>query len=262
MLQNKSQDSEINSIISKNKSSSISQNESQANQTVQNIKETSQAENVNYVLKNISKLSDEEKEEFIKNIKKINKNLPFDLFNLYTDYKRTTLTGNKCYPHSVGVEYSRVKSLLRKKLNSVEIKDMSINPTQHSDSSDKFVGLKDISKMSMKERVSYKQNQLELNSKYDLYEDLKNYIENELKKEQEIKNIKIHSKDQVEKAPSIIDFNNQIQKYYNDVVINDTNEIIMNNILDNKKIYLGLVVVRKERLNNLYDKFIDFYKNL
>jgi hypothetical protein len=263
MLQNKSTDSEINPIMLKNKSSSKSQSESQVNQTDQNIQETSYADNLNYILKNISKLSNEEKQEFLKKIQQINKNLPFDLFNLYTDYKRSTLTGNKCYPHSVGVEYSRVKSLLRKKLNSDENKDKSENNSQQSTKGDKYIGLKDISKMSIKERVSYKQNQLELNSKYDLYEDLKSYIDNELKKEDEIKNIKNQSNPHNERVvPTKLDFHNQIQKYYNEVVLNDMNEIIMNNILDNKKIYMGLVIVRKERLENLYDKFIDYYKNL
>jgi hypothetical protein len=257
MLQNQSSDPEINSLILKNKISS----QVQSNQSVQNPQENSQTENINYILKNISKLTEEERHALLSNIEKLNKNLPFDLFNLYTDYKRSTLTGNKCFPHSVGVEYTRVKSLLRKKLNSDEDTDKRENNTQQVQPiSDKYIGLKDISKMSIKERVSYKQNQLELNSKYDLYEDLKNYIEDELKKEAEIRNIKNQSTQQV--VPAKFDFQNQIQKYYNNVVINDMNEIIMNNILDNKKIYLGLVIVRKERLDNLYDKFIDYYKNL
>jgi len=166
------------------------------------------------------------------------------MFNIYADQKRSILTSNKCFPFVAGVEYLRLKAMLRKKI------------AQYESHGDKYVGPTDYSKLSIKDRASYKQKQLDANSSLDYIQDAKKYIEAELKDIVEIQNLNKNSQQKLKITSDLID------KIYNEVVISEVNDLILNNILDNKKIYLGVVVVRQERIENLYNKFIEYNNNL
>lgn len=187
-------------------------------------------ETINNLIREISTLNENDKIEILSNSKN-NKDIFFDYFNLLVDYKRVS---NSILPSIVGIDYTMMKNLIRKKLNSEE-KD------------NELISLKDISKLSIKERNSYKNRQNELNYKNNIYEDIKEYISQQ---------IEIYNKSASiinEKSLSI-----DSDKLYEDIVINETNDVIINNLLDNKKLIVALVVIRKERLNNLYDKLNEY----
>jgi hypothetical protein len=121
---------------------------------------------------------------------------------------------------------------------------------------DKYVGPTDYSKLSIKDRASYKQKQLDVNSSLDYIQDAKKYIESELRDIVEIQNLNKNTQHKLKVTSDLIN------RIYDDVVISEVNELILNNILDNKKLYLGIVIVRQERIENLYNKFIEYNNNL
>lgn len=154
------------------------------------------------------------------------KDFGFDFINNFVHVKKMTKLKN-CKEFNAGADYVVLKSMINKKLNIVN-------------DNKELVSLDDISKMSLKERMNYKDEQFEINSKHNIYDDIKFYLENEAK-------------------PKLKNETN-IEKVYNEVVIQETNDLILSNILNNKKIYIGLVIVRKERLQNLYEKLAEMNK--
>jgi hypothetical protein len=126
-----------------------------------------------------------------------------------------------------GIDYFTLKSKIIKRNNLNE----------------NLLYLTDISKMNLKERLDYKKEQEEINSNNTLYEDIYEFL----------KSIEI-KKDDNKKLEKSID------KLYNEIVINDINDIIINNILNNKDIYSALIIVKKDRFHNLYEKLVEQIK--
>ncbi len=178
----------------------------------------------------------------------IDKDISFDFFNLLSDYKRRMgMKGS--YASTVGADFIRVKSMIRGRFeNGLCSKD---------NSKDNYVTLNDISKMSLKERFAYKQNLMTANTQFTIYEDIKNYIKKEFNEKMEVKSLFKKDNDN----NTNIDMYLELDEVFDKVVIRDVNDIIVNNILNNNKLYIGVVFVRNERLDNLYDKFIDFNKH-
>ncbi len=193
------------------------------------------------VVKQIINMSESDRISILEEISLINKNLPFDILNLFVEIQRSSLNMANCYPFIIGPEYMRVKSLVRKRLDS-------------SSTDDVYASVSDISKLSLKERDKYREHQMESNIKYDIYSDIVRYIDKEIKTELEIQKIK--NKDGVINYK----FEAGVEKIYQKVS-NDINDIILNNILDTKQIYVGLAVIRQERLNELYQNMKDFYNS-
>ncbi len=191
------------------------------------------------VVKKIINLNESDRSSILEELYLVNKNLPFDILNLFVEMLRSTIRGTKCYPFIIAPEYMRVKSLIRKRLDS-------------SCSDDIYGSLSDISKLSLKEREKYREHQMELNIKYDIYSDIVRYIDKEIKNDLEVQKIR--------NSLTNYKFETGVEKIYN-TISNDINEIIMNNILENKKVYVGLAVVRQERINQLFDKMNDFYNS-
>jgi hypothetical protein len=133
-----------------------------------------------------------------------------------------------CRLVAFGTDYIPLKSKIIKKLGL--------------DEKDSFIQLDQISKMSLKERMDHKQESDDINSNHNIYEDIYYFL----------KNIKS------EKTSKKIESN--IDKIYNDFVINDVNDTLINNMLNNKEIYSALVIVRKDRLNTLHDKLLEQIK--
>lgn len=181
----------------------------------------------------------------------MNENLSFDYFNLYSDFIRKNILGKKSSSLYAGVDFMRVKNMIRKKINSTLHNDQENNSLE-------FVSLSDISKMSLKERIIYKQTQLDLNTKFNIYEDIREYIQKEISEAKEIDNI-TNIKNYNHK--SLLD-SNTIEDIFNQIVIKEVNDQIINNILNNSKLYIGLVLVRSERLENLFQKLNEFNINL
>ena len=257
-----------------------------------------------YIFKNLDKIAEGDRINFFADLENISnyniskenlnfislKDVHFDMFNLWTDFKRNALLGNKCVSLTAGIDYLRLKSMIRKKLNLMQITNLvdKNNQKREDDRNNikekDYSSLKDVSKMSIKERVQYKEHQLDMNSKFNIYEDIKEYINSEIKNELEILNLKnkdrkgvgmdmdgvmsLEHKENREELSSISSNFNlskieaDIDNIFNSVVIEEMNDIIINNILDNKKLYVGLVIIRKERLNNLYEKLQEYNKTL
>jgi hypothetical protein len=178
------------------------------------------------LIKIIEKLKPGDKKELFDSFKNNNSDFVFDYANIYAQNKQMKI--KHCYTFVIGTSYSILRSLINKKLNLQDQKSYLV---------------KDVSKLSLKERLTYKKEQIDLNSKNNIYEDIKLYIE-----------------ETVSENRKNIDTN--INNLYQGVVIDEVNDIMINNILDNKKIYVGLLIVRKERLNNLCVKLEEMNKKI
>lgn len=220
----------------------------------QSLHSQSEERNFNLTLQSLINISDENRIKLFDNLK-TKREIPFDFFLVYSEYKRNSLSGNKIHPLVIGGNYIMLKSMLRKRL-------LNKNNNKEYDKNDKYISLDDISKLSLKDRVAYKNYQKEMNSKHNIYEDIKEYIKSELNSQNDLDKLKSLSikNDNNKENVLLMDekkIETKVEEMYEKVVIQDLNEIMINNILDNKKIYMALVIVRSERLNNLYDKLIE-----
>jgi hypothetical protein len=178
------------------------------------------------LIKIIEKLKPEDKKEFFDSFKNNNSDFLFDYTNIYAQNKQMKI--KNCYTFVAGMNYTTLRSLINKKLNLQDQKGYLV---------------KDVSKLSLKERLTHKKEQLELNSKNNIYEDIKLYIEETISENRK-------------------NTDTNINNLYQNVVIDEVNDIMINNILDNKKIYVGFLVVRKERLNNFCLKLEEMNKKI
>ena len=193
-----------------------------------------------FIMQKILYLEEKDRISIMYNLNKINKNLPFDLLNLYIENLRLSYKLKNCYPFVVGPEYLLVTSLIRRRLNM-------------KNSEDKFSDVEDFSKKSIYDRNSYKDYKDNLNINYDIYSDVKRYIEQELENQIEIEKIKISS--------SKIKIDVGVDKIY-DLVFDDINEMITSSIVSDKKFYIGLTILREERLKGIVKKFKEFENHL
>jgi chaperonin cofactor prefoldin len=185
-------------------------------------------ENTNEMIEFIYKLDDSNRIELIEKInEKLGKNISLDIYNINAARIMSSKSKN-CRLIAAGMDYVSLKSKL---INKYSL-----------DENDIYVSLKQISKMTLNERLDKKTEIDRLNTQNNIYEDIGNFLMN-TKSKSSNKNIQ-----------------NNIEKIYNDYVINDVNESIINNIMNNKEIYSALVIVSKDRLNNLHDKLIDQLK--
>ena len=99
------------------------------------------------------------------------------------------------------------------------------------------MSLDDLTKMTLKERLSIKNEQNKKNLNNNIYEDIKSYIRNEVK----------------ESITSSYKYELNQNSLYEQVVIKDVNNILINNIMSNKSFYVGLVIVKNERFDQLYE---------
>ena len=132
-----------------------------------------------------------------------------------------------CASSFVGVDYGIIKSYIKKKI----ILDENF-------SGEKFISLDEMRKMTLKERLSIKNEQLTKNLNNNIYEDIQSYIKNE------VKELVVTTKKNYEMNQNNI---------FDQVVIKDVNNIIINNMLDNNRFYIGLLIVKNERLDHLYE---------
>jgi hypothetical protein len=184
--------------------------------------------NVDEIIDFIFKIDEAKRVELIEIItEKLGKNISFDLYCLNASAKMNSMSRN-CRIISAGTDFISLKSKIIKKFGL--------------DEKDSFVNLDQISKMNLKERMDNKKEIDQFNSKYNIYEDIYDFLKNSKTE---------NSSKKIEK---------NIQKIYNDFVINDVNETIINNILNNKEIYSALIIVRKDRLNALHEKLIEQIK--
>ena len=155
------------------------------------------------------------------------KDFYINLMSLITNYKAKKMLKN-CNPIYVGVDFSVIKTILKKRLilNDEDTKDSLAN----------------ISKSNIKERLMIKKEIFETNCKYDIYNDLINIMSQEI--------FEINSKSLKKIEPSL-------DKLYHDLVMDEFNEMIINNISDNKSLYIGLFLVNNKRLNSLYEAILD-----
>ena len=177
--------------------------------------------------------------------KNSNKREKFKLFESDKDffYNLLTLSANnlcrknskKCDSYFAGVDYGIIKSYIKKKI----IIDENF-------SGEDLVSLSDLSKMTLKQRLSIKKEQNLKNLNNNIYEDVKSYINYEV-----FEHIQNSKK---------LEFNQN--SLYEQVVIKDVNNILINNIMSNKSFYVGLVVVKNERFDNLYESLREIKSNL
>jgi hypothetical protein len=170
------------------------------------------------LMKTFHELNDNERVNFLNQYKGKN-NFLFDFFNLYTFFRLKSMT-KYGKPIYSGLDYLQIKSNLIKKYNLND--------------KDDYISLDQLSKMNLQERMEYKNHQLQVNSMNNIYDDLMSYM-----------NIKGISGSQVEKA-------------YNEMILNEVNEAIINQIFNNKEIYTGVVIVKKERLESLFNNLIQY----
>ena len=163
------------------------------------------------------------------------KDIFFNFSNSFLDYKIKKICRNKLNYECIGIDYLLIKSLIRKKINKEE------------DSEDM---LSKFNKMSLAHREDYKERKLEINSKYNIYEDILEYIEIQLTEQND------------SETDNKFEFKIKAKEIYDQIVLNEVSDLIINKILDNKSIYIGLVIVRDERLNNLYEKLKELKNNL
>jgi hypothetical protein len=167
-------------------------------------------------------MNDVDKLSFLNQLRSSGKNILFDFFCIYSLYRLKTLSKHD-KPISVGNEYIQVKSNINKHLGIEESEQDNIS-------------LDKLSKMSLKERMDYKSKTTEINSLHNIYEDIQVYLR--------------------EKSTS----SKGVDKIYNEIVIDEVNETIANSILNNNDIYTGLIIVRRDRLDSLYDKLNEHIK--
>lgn len=158
---------------------------------------------------------------------RLGKNVSLDLFNINA-VKLMKMMSKNCRLIAFGTDYISLKSKIIKKIGL--------------DEKDTFLQLDQVSKMNLKERMEYKKEMDVINSNNNIYEDIFNFLKN-TKSENSMKKLE-----------------NNIDKIYNNFVINDVNETLINNILNNKEIYAALVIVRKDRLNSLHEKLLEQIK--
>lgn len=217
-------------------------------------------ENLDSLLKKLGKLNEEERINIFKQVmeegiksQSFPKDFIFDFVNLYSDYIRRMISGKGSFPYYAGSDYMRLRALIRKRLNSF------LNSGENSTDSDVQVTLEDIQKMSLKERFAYKQHQLEMNSKFNLYEDIKDFIREKIENELEVEKIKRNNTSNTLKTDQM---QSQVDEIFSQVAVQEVNELMINNTLNNNKLYVAVVLVRQERLQNLYEKFLEYNKNL
>jgi hypothetical protein len=177
---------------------------------------------VNFIenlMKTFLNFSETEKSKFLQ--KMSTRNFTFDFFNIYSFFRMNGIS-KQTRPAYIGIDYLQLKSNLIKKLNLNE--------------KDEFITLEQLSKMNLKERMDYKNSQLELNSLNNIYESVEKFLTN-----------KGINKDKTKQIVS-------------EVVIEGVNETISNNILNSKELYTGLVLIRADRLDNLFNKLTEDIK--
>jgi hypothetical protein len=165
-------------------------------------------------------LKDSDKTMFLGTFRDKN-NFLYDFFNIYTFHRLKSISKHG-QPLYAGLDFLQIKSGLIKKY---QLKDK-----------DDYISLDQLSRMNLKERLEYKNHQLEVNSLNNLYQSIDGYL--------------------VEKG---VDRSDRM-RVYNETILNEVNEAVVNHILNNKEIYTGLVIVRKERLDSIYDKINEYVK--
>lgn len=217
------------------------------------INEALKEKSIENLIKKVLSLKEEERVQLLSQITenlKDFKEIPYDFFNILTDFKKKTAS-NKAFCFYAGVDFARLKAMVRKNINMLD--NTNTNTNNISDDKD-YVGIEEIKKMSLKERFEYKEAQKEINTKFNLYEDIKEYIKEEINNRKATK--KLLAKTDLSNLE-----NKNPDEIFNTIAIQEVNDILFNNILNNKNIYLALVIVRIERLENLYEKFAELNKN-
>ena len=134
--------------------------------------------------------------------------------------KRNSLSGNKIHPIVLGGNYIMIKSMLRKKLMT----NQNLNENDKNDN-ESYISLDDMSKLSLKERLSYKNYQKDMNSKHNIYEDIKEYIRNEINSQYEFEKLKNLSANSLESnINSSIDIKKvetEVDEIFEKIVIQD-----------------------------------------
>jgi hypothetical protein len=143
--------------------------------------------------------------------------------------------GKSCQSVFAGVDYGIIKSYVKKKI----ILDEEFL-------GEDTVSLEDLKKMTLKERLSVKKEEELKNLNKNIYDDIKTYISTEIK----------------HKITSGKKFEINQDAFFDQVVIKDVNSIIMNNVISNKKAYVGLLIVSNERMEQLYELLKESKSNL
>jgi len=156
------------------------------------------------------------------------KDFYMNLISLFTQYKAQKMLQN-CTSIHVGVDFSVLKTILKKRI------------ILNSESKNQNEGKKNPI-LSINERLKVKKELFETNCKYDIYNDLLNLMKEEI--------LEINQK-------SLEKINPNLEKIFNDLVIDEFNQIIINNISDNKQLYIGLFLVNSKRLDSLYDAILE-----
>jgi len=158
----------------------------------------------------------------------------YNLMILSADYYcRKNSSG--CESVFAGVDYGIIKSYIKKKI----ILD------EHFSGQDS-VSLEDLKKMTLKERLSLKKDQETKNMNNNIYSDIKRYITTEIKSV----------------IPSANNYEINHDNLYEQVVIKDVNNILINNIISDKKFYVGLVVISNERFDHFVETIKETKNNL
>jgi len=144
-------------------------------------------------------------------------------------------------------------SLLIEIVNRYFANNSSLENSNHNevnensnDINKRILSIDDYKKLSIKERLQINKDQFDLNNSNSIYEDFKKYIQNKI----------IEDKNRGNKVSENTDF------LYKKFAIDEFNEYICKRVLENKDIFTGIIIVRKERLEDLYDKFYEFNKNI
>lgn len=174
----------------------------------------------------------------------------FNFFCIIAELKRRQM--RNCDYICIGQSYTLLVDILARYFannpnfnsNSEDIK----NSQSSNDSSDKkILTIDDYKKLSIRERVQINKDQFDVNSTHSVYEDIKNLLRDKI-------NVHNNSCD--------FSLNENEDFLFNKYVINGFNEYLCKKILENPDIFTAIVIVRKERLDDLYEKLNEYNKNL
>ena len=192
-----------------------------------------------FISQSILQLSNNDMNSLFKKIKN-NDDFYFNFFNIIAELKRNQL--KNCQYLFVGQPYT----LVLDKINIFFSNKYVLKDNQLEDLNKKVLSIDEFKKLSIRERLQNKKDQFDLNSNKSIYEDIKKIIINKIG---ESKKANI----QINETPDLL---------YNNLVIGEVNDFICKKVLENTNIYIGVLFVRKERLDDLFEKFSDLNKNI
>ena len=171
--------------------------------------------------------------------------LYFNYFCIVAELKRNQL--RNCEYLFIGQPYSLLIDIINKYFsNNLNNQNSDIENKEKQDLKQKILSIDEYKKLSVKERVQINKDQFDMNSINSIYEDFKKYIQNKIEENKKSGN----------KVSENADF------LYKKFALDEFDEYMCKRILENNDIFTGILIVRKERLDDLYEKLNEYNKNI